>query len=104
MPVKIVDEKDAPSKLFKGGVVTRSTDYNEVLTAIRTIPANKSIVLTMGDPELLKEDKPEMKLAQALRRLFDAKGLALTAYQSAAKEITIRKATALDATKGKGKK
>lgn len=108
MPIKVVTEALAPSRLSKGGVVTTSSDFNDVIVAMRDAKAGQAIIVTLADPQLLKEEKPEHKFAFALRRYFVIKGLPHIAYQSAKGEVTIRKPTpaeqAMRAAQGSGKK
>ena len=108
MPIKVVEEKLAPSRLSKGGTVTMSSDFNDVMLAMRDAKQGQAIIVTLADPNLLKEEKPENKFAYALRRMFASKGLPHIAYQSGKLEVTIRKPTpaevAMRASQGKGKK
>jgi hypothetical protein len=96
MSIKTVPEQQAPSKLHKGGVVTCSSDYTDVIVALRESKPGVAFIVTLTDENLLKEEKPEVKFAYALRRYFESKGLLITAYKSGPREVTVRKATALD--------
>jgi hypothetical protein len=102
MPIKVVEEKEAPARAHKRGVVSGTKDYNEVMQALR-LPAKpgSAMVVTMTESEWATVKKPEVSFAYSLRRYFESKGLALTAYQSGKLEVTIRKATALDGHKAK---
>ena len=94
MPLRIVTETDAPVRLKGGNGPASSSDYHEVLTAMKTLPPGKALVVTLGDQRFTKNDakQPEVKFASALRRYFQDNGLSATAYQSGKLEVTVRRA------------
>lgn len=102
MPIRIVEEKDAPARASKRGVVSSTSDWNDVMVALRS-PAkpNSAMVVAMTESEWKEVKKPEITFGYALRRYFESKGLPLTAYQSGKLEVTIRKETSLDKNKKK---
>jgi hypothetical protein len=104
MAIKIVQETQAPDRMYKKGVVSTKKDYAEVLSALREMKTGQALVVTMDAKEWEGVKKPETTFAANLRRYFENKGLQITAYQSNALEITIRKATALDKHQGGKKK
>ncbi len=101
MPVKIVAENVAPSRMFKKGTVSTKQDYSDVMIALRDLKAGQALVVTMDPKAWEGVKKPETTFAATLRRGFEIKNLQITAYQSAKMEITIRKASPLDPKKKK---
>jgi hypothetical protein len=107
MAIQLVEAKLAPARLSKGGIVTCSTNFAEIMEALRTAKPDQAIVVKLDDPALLKEEKAALKLAMAVRRFFALKAIAdRTAYVSGKDEITIRKMNTVELAKvgGRSKK
>src|SRR4029077_8327557 len=106
MPLKVVTPEQAPARLHARGTVSTKPEYSEVITWLRD-PAtakNPTAIVTLNDAGWASVKKPETSFAYSLRRLFESKGIALTAYQSGKMEVTIRRKTAAEQSSGKGKK
>lgn len=101
MAIRTVIEAQAPARMFHRGVVSNKQDYMDVLNALPAVKVGQAIVVDMDAKAWEGVKKPETTFGYALRRLFESKGLSLTAYQSGPMQVTIRKPNALDA---KGKK
>lgn len=99
MAIKIVQESQAPARLFKIGTISSKQDYADVINAMRTMKAGEAVIVDMDAKAWEGVKKPETAFANNLRRMFDIKGLPLTAYRSGAYQITVRKANALDPRK-----
>jgi hypothetical protein len=103
MGIRIVAEAQAPQRMFSRGVVANKQDYADVLNALPNMKAGQSIIVDMDPKAWEGIKKPETTFGFALRRMFESKGLGITAYQSAKMQVTIRKANPLDATKKRKK-
>jgi hypothetical protein len=99
MPIKIVAESAAPQRMFKLGTYSSKQDYVDVMNALRTMKVGDAIVVDLNPKEWEGVDKYAMKFAATMRRHFEAKGLSITAYQSGPSQVTVCKATPLNAPK-----
>jgi hypothetical protein len=106
MAIRQVLETEAPIRLHRRSGISSSKEFDEVLTALRSTPKDKALVVTLESKELLSGEvkKPEVTLANTLRRYFMKNGIMATAYQSAKNEVTIRHASAAPKTRPRGKK
>lgn len=103
MPIRVVAESEAPVRVIKMGTISSKQDYIDVQNALRTPGATgKAIIVDMDAKAWEGVKKPETAFANNLRRLFDSKGVPLTAYRSGPMQITVRKATALDKQPARG--
>jgi hypothetical protein len=91
MAIKLIAETEAPLRVNKKGSVTASTEYSEVMEALRTIKPGQAIVVKLESKELQSAKKPEIAFSYALRRFFEARSVNYTAYQSGKMEVTIKK-------------
>lgn len=97
MAIRTVPEAQAPVRIFKMGIVANKQDYQDVMAALMKNEKGVALIVDMDPAAWAGVDKPETKFASTLRRRFEDKGLAITAYQSGKMQITVRKATPLDA-------
>jgi len=112
MALKVVDVAAAPDKMFKRGQISQTSDYIEVMAALKTTTKSQAIVVQLSDPKFTEVKdgkpvipKPETAFGYSLRRHFEDKGLPLVAYQSGKMQVTIRHMTATEqAQRGKGRK
>lgn len=107
MALRTVKIEEAPQRL-KSSFATTNTDMADVMAALgnpNTDPMKMKVALVVdmsdagwtaqkdGKPRF---PKPEVALAYALRRRFEALGVALTAYQSGKMQVTVRRKTAVE--------
>ena len=92
MAIRVVAELAAPQRMFKRGVVSSKQDYMDVMNALSQMKQGQALVLDMDAKAWEGIKKPETTLCGSLRRSFEQKGLAITAYQSGPFQVTIRKA------------
>src|ERR1700722_10593851 len=91
MAIKLIAETEAPLRVNKKGSVTASTEYSEVMEALRSIKPGQAIIVKLESKELQAAKKPEIAFSYALRRYFEAQSANYTAYQSGKMEVTVKK-------------
>lgn len=104
MAIRTVAVAEAPQRMFKRGTVSNKQDYSDVLAALPKVGKDQAMIIDMDAKAWEGVKKAETTFASNLRRLFEARTLPLTAYQSGTMQITIRKATALDKASAGGRK
>jgi hypothetical protein len=104
MAIKVIQEAQAPARLFHRGAVSSKQEYADVQNALRDMKPGQALIVDMDAKAWEGVKKAETTFSANLRRGFEVKGLLITAYQSGPMQITIRKSTALDKRPGRGGK